>query len=256
MPPVPFKLLGASDCAAIAAHAAAASAAWREAWIGANAGGAPSATSGPAADAPPLDDCLAYATGGARLYLAHAAAARSAVVDALSGGRSDRVPEAGSIAGGVIDDALDALAGAIAGGAVARAPEQPPATTWAKGSGAAWLELSIGRATLGWIAEAPLVRDWLAAAGRVPRAAPRVPLTSPQHGLGRERIEVRVWLGRTELDLGTLHSLATGDVIVLDSRIDEPLGVSVGGRDVAPRAHLGESGGRKAVRLALTAGNH
>ena len=57
-------------------------------------------------------------------------------------------------------------------------------------------------------------------------------------------------LGSAEVDVAVLHTLAVGDVVVLDGRLDQPLRVSVAGRAVAARAWLGHAGERKAVRLA------
>jgi len=258
----PFRLLGATACAALAARAARATTAWQTAWLGSSSADA-AVEAGPQCE--PLaaiprrasSDDVVFDTARGRLALVQVPSLRASLVGMLSGGRNDRMPADGTAAAGVVDDAIDALAGALAGDAVTRVPSFLSDEAWRKGSGAVAIECRLGAATLGVLADGPLVRAWLGELGiGLHRPRNPQPLAAPQSGLGREPVEIRVWLGEASLELGALRSLAVGDVILLDSRIDQPLDVTVGGRAVAPRAYLGTSGGARAVRLGPPPGHH
>jgi flagellar motor switch protein FliM len=68
--------------------------------------------------------------------------------------------------------------------------------------------------------------------------------------IGAQTAQVRVWLGGASIELGVLQTLAIGDVVRLDARIDQPLSLTVEGQATGQRAFLGCLQGKRAVQLA------
>lgn len=77
------------------------------------------------------------------------------------------------------------------------------------------------------------------------------PLVKPQDcGIeGGLRLKLRV--GDTELDYGMVSEVAVGDVIRLDSRIDEPLSVYTEDNQYVCQAYLGKRGNAKAAKIIV-----
>jgi flagellar motor switch/type III secretory pathway protein FliN len=268
----PFKRLNASERAAIAARATAALAGWCEDWLGRADAPLP-ATGGPAAERDDLRACtdwLSFALPAGALHVAHAGRALALVERALAGavaggGDAGAARTAGAVDTGsrglasmarqLVDGALHALLQGLAGAPMsAGAPGQAPAASWLRDGGAAWLGLRLGGDEIAVMVDAALVAQWL---GPVPRPGAALPaLSQPQACLGGLPVEIKVWLGSMEIDLATLQALAPDDVLVLDSRIDQPLRITVAGTEVMPRAVLGSAAGRKAIRLTTPSSTH
>ena len=135
-----------------------------------------------------------------------------------------------------------------AGASAVPSGQAPPAAAWRRGSGALRIDLVWPAGETALLLDGRATAHWLAARHRPPRAAP-----ARMHDLraasGHGRLRLKAWSGAAEIDIATLQSLAVGDVIPLDLRIDEPLCVSVDGRPALARAFLGTQGGRRALRL-------
>ncbi|MCX7274063.1 MAG: FliM/FliN family flagellar motor C-terminal domain-containing protein [Burkholderiales bacterium] len=269
----PFKRLNASERAVIAARATAALAGWCEDWLGRADAPLP-ATGGAAAERDDLRACtdwLSFALPAGALHVAHAGRALAVVERALAGAAAAgaegvnpaRIPGAtdtqsralAPLARQLVDGALHALLQGLAGApTLAGAPGQTPADAWLRDGGAAWVGLCLGGDEIAVMVDAALVAQWL---GPVPRPGAVLPaLSQPQACLGGLPVEIKVWLGSMEIDLATLQALAPDDVLVLDSRIDQPLRITVAGAEVMPRAVLGSAAGRKAIRLTTPSSTH
>ena len=250
---VPYKLLNGTECAVLAAKASSAVGAWNAAWAG-HAGDPAEVSISPAvrfaesSSAEP--EWLAYDAGEGLVYVAGRESSRAWASRLLSGGAATGALANGTLAAAAVDKALEDLAARIAGSPVLPAAAMPPPETWLRYSGAAWIHLAEGAPEV--IADPRITRRMLAGVPRPPRRGP--PVTNPQLGLGKLPVGIDVWLGTADLELSVFQTLAPGDVIQLDSRIDQPLKVTVDGRNAAPRAFLGFSGDRRAVRLTGQAG--
>lgn len=75
------------------------------------------------------------------------------------------------------------------------------------------------------------------------------PLDALQDVVGRRRITLNVALRPVRLEIGSLCSLAIGDVVALDHKLDEP--ATLYAEDASPVAevHLSRTGSQKAIRL-------
>ena len=131
-----------------------------------------------------------------------------------------------------------------------RSRSKPPADhCWRRGSGAAIIEIDLGAQALALVGSPVWVAQQLAAR---PRAKPplRAELADPRLCIARARLSLQAWAGKASVEIGVLQTLAPGDVIWLDARIDEPLPVSVQGRESGRTAYLGSVEGRRAVQIA------
>jgi flagellar motor switch protein FliM/N len=76
------------------------------------------------------------------------------------------------------------------------------------------------------------------------------PLTPVHEALGARPVRLRVELAHAEMDLGSLASLALGDIVPLAHPLDRPLLVhEVAGGTRVCDAHLGRVEGRRAIEL-------
>lgn len=83
------------------------------------------------------------------------------------------------------------------------------------------------------------------------RPAVKKPALQPrQAGLGVATLRLEVMLGDAEISLVELSSLSVGDVIALDSATRDPLSVHVVGGSRAFQAHLGRNAERKVVQVS------
>ena len=256
MPYRPFKLLNASERAALAGLAGAALADWRQAWLEQPSPMA-GAACGPAAERGDLShrtDWRSFATDRGTIYVADGSGALGLVRSAIAGGPAEAIPGDGSIAAGLVQAGLRDLVARLAGAAAGDARAAPPARLWLRGSGAAWVSLPLAEGEVVALLDSAVVTRLLAP---LPRPVPRAgALTNPQLCIGSKPVEVRVWLGSTDIDLATFQTLAVNDVLLLDSRIDHPLRVTIAGRDAAPRAVLGSAEQRRAIRLTTFGPTH
>lgn len=253
----PFRLLNATECAKLAGDAGDALAQWMREWGDRRADAALEApvrvrdASRRVADAgTPASPAGALSWSGAdgTVHLPDAGHARHWAACALGARAEDAPPPPGSLAAELVERALGDLARRLAGSALVPGSAPPPASSRAPGCGAASIGLPSAAGELDVVLDAALVSHRLAGLARPARKEPAP--ADPRGGLGSLPVEIRAWLGSAEVDVAVLHTLAVGDVVVLDGRLDQPLRVSVAGRAVAARAWLGHAGERKAVRLA------
>ncbi len=254
---LPFRLLNASEREHLAALAERTFGEWGAAWMSGATGAIAAAATAAEVRAELAGDSGWLSCAGAEgaVYLARHEAAAQAICGALAGDARTRMPAAATAAATLVQDALHDLIERFAGPGARFGSEAPPADAWRHASGSACVELvAVEGATLTLIGDADWVRAATAPVRKPTIAMPR--LANPQSGIGALPVEIRVWLGNADIDLAALQSLCVNDVVVLDSRIDRPLRITVDGRDTGPRAVLGSSGEHKAVRLTTYAVPH
>ncbi len=147
--------------------------------------------------------------------------------------------------------ALHALLQAIALGCVGGAPAQtgsaPPASLLAAGSGALIVQLRVLRATCVCLLDAGAV-------GALYRApAPSLPALPPlayAQALRAVPVRLPLSIGQAEVALGSLVTLAVGDVVRLESSVAQPLKVSGPNGTVWFEAHLGTLDASLAIEVA------
>lgn len=83
-------------------------------------------------------------------------------------------------------------------------------------------------------------------------AAKRPALQALTMGLSGQSVEVRAVLGETEIELGVLHSLAVGDVLRLDGRLDDGIALWIGEKRLPCTGYLGSLDGQLAIEVART----
>lgn len=209
---------------------------------------------------------MSFAADGALVAVADAERAAALLRSALGGAAAREAPPEGSIADALVQAAWTDLAQRLLGSGgdgpgtghatglnaglntdPTRSDEPLPPTVWQRGSGAACIRLPLAGGELAVLLDPVLVTRIV---GPRPRPAPRGgTLAPPQQSLGRLRVPVEVWLGTAAIDIAAFDTLAPDDVLLLDARIDEALRLTVAGVVAAPRAVLGRSGTRRAVRL-------
>jgi len=118
-----------------------------------------------------------------------------------------------------------------------------------RGTGAAIVEIALDAThALAFAATPAWVTQRLASR---PRAVPsRRAAVDLRRCIGSGIVNLQAWAGGASIELGVLQSLAPGDVIRLDTRIDQPLRLSVQGHDSGRDAYLGSADGRRAMQLA------
>jgi flagellar motor switch/type III secretory pathway protein FliN len=138
------------------------------------------------------------------------------------------------------------LAHALIGEIQSSLPRHPPDEMLAFGAGTLWLRCP--RLGIELLADAGVLRHV------PPRPSDAAP--SPRSGLQSLQVAARdatlplsVGLGSVELDLVRLLGLQPGDVLRLQTRLDDRLPVTLGGQALA-QCFLGHLGRHKAVQLA------
>jgi flagellar motor switch/type III secretory pathway protein FliN len=110
-------------------------------------------------------------------------------------------------------------------------------------AGRALLQLTLGEpSALRLLVELPETQR--AAAARRP-----VPLGSARTAIGQQPVTLEVRLGEAEIALGALATLAVGDVLVLDRRLDEGVELRLDEQRLPCAAYLGSVDGRIAVEV-------
>ncbi|QVQ26151.1 FliM/FliN family flagellar motor C-terminal domain-containing protein [Achromobacter deleyi] len=127
--------------------------------------------------------------------------------------------------------------------------DQPCALPAGLERGGLSLSVWVGDAQLGVVLSAGVAR---AVTGRV-KESPSLPLAALQDVLGRRGILLDVALRPVRLEIGSLCSLAIGDVIALDHKLDEPATLYAEDASPVARAHLSRVGPQKAIRLERAA---
>jgi hypothetical protein len=247
----PFKLLNASERNWLARNARAALGEWLAAWLPATVADAvrcidtsQRATTRLAAEPPRW---LGFTHRDATLSIALGADFEPWLAKSLLG--ADR---RSALADDVTLAALTDLAGRLldAGAAAPALAQQPPAGhCWQRGSGAAIVEAYLGEHVLALVGSPAWVAQQLAARPRAKVPARPEP-ADPRQCLGGARLSLQAWAGSASVEIGVLQTLAAGDVIRLDARIDQPLQIRVQGCETGRRAWLGSAEGRRALQLA------
>ena len=124
-----------------------------------------------------------------------------------------------------------------------------PAAVWAAGSAALALRLGLGQAVIDFVSSPEWTLRLLTYA--LPRSSPAI-LCERRKGIAGQRVELRVVAGWVDLDLRTLQSLEVGNVIALDTRIDQAMTVVIAsdGQPAVCGGRLGNADGGKAVVLS------
>jgi flagellar motor switch/type III secretory pathway protein FliN len=126
---------------------------------------------------------------------------------------------------------------------------QPPAETWAPGSGALMIDIERKPLHLRLLLPGTLSAAYLRPAEAARTARSAAPLEKPLSLLATRAVRVVAQLGEAEIDIGTLQSLAVGDVIKLDTRVDQPAQIfSTDGTPLC-HGHLGTRDGHKSLQL-------
>jgi hypothetical protein len=134
---------------------------------------------------------------------------------------------AGSIASDSAQAAIDDLAARVASvfgttpGYVSEAPAQPPEVLFVCGSGAVSISVGIGKSGCCVLADHAAVLTAVPLGGQPEGASVQWPRREDL--LGGLPISLPVVLGSAEVEIGNLLTLAVGDVIRLDTLVDQPL---------------------------------
>jgi flagellar motor switch/type III secretory pathway protein FliN len=122
-----------------------------------------------------------------------------------------------------------------------------PAQVWEAGSGALVAELTWGDERMEIVFSAAHVTAMLDT-GKA-RSQSSVPFARTTDALLKERLTLKVLAGETQLELALLQTIVVGDVIKLNTRIDEPLQVLNADGTRLCNAFLGSYEGRKSIQL-------
>ncbi len=133
----------------------------------------------------------------------------------------------------------------------ARLSDLPGTPNGAGTSEAAPFMLGIGTQQRTWLALA-CSKAWLAAFVRseLPQLHTCVPLDPIALACADKQVEISAMLGRASIRVGDIRHLEVGDVIMLDRSGDEPLPLSVAGRETTLHGLLAEVGGRVMFEVA------
>ena len=247
----PFKLLNASERTWLARTVRGAVGEWFAAWL-------PSTPAGAVRCFDPIDRAATRLAAEPTRWLGFTH--RDATVSVALGPELERRLAEGLLGAerrsALVDDvtiaALHDLAGRLllAGAAAPALAHEPPGDPcWRRGSGAAIVEVDLGAQVLALLVSPAWVAQQLAARPRA-KPPPRAELADPSRCIARARVSLQAWAGKASVEIGVLQTLAPGDVIWLDARIDQPLPVSVQGRESGRSAYLGSVEGRRAVQIA------
>ena len=144
-------------------------------------------------------------------------------------------------------DFLLQLGGSSATAGKIQDAEMPDAQTWEAGSGAVVADIALGDEKLMLVIDADRVASMLAS---VPsKSVRKAQLTKPVDALANGRLKFNVLVGEAQLELALLQTIGVGDVIRLDTRIDEPLQVVNSDGKRVCGAFLGSSDGYKSIQL-------
>jgi hypothetical protein len=160
-------------------------------------------------------------------------------------------PLACAAADAALAQLLDVLAGVALGGApglAGEAAQGPAPAAFARGAGTVAARLAIGSHSLHCLLEADCVRALAPRAAADPAVQDLAPLDY-WHLVRDVPVTLPVRIGGAEVGMGSLLSLAAGDIIRLDSCVDDP--VAITGPDGAAlfKAYLGQVGGLLAVEI-------
>lgn len=153
----------------------------------------------------------------------------------------------GSLSLAVARQAAQALAAALLAHFDWRSTEDAAACTLPDGvaRGGLMLRLSVAGAPLALVLSAGVARA-VSGRGGAEAMAPLRPLPEV---IGERTVMLNVALRAVRLDIGSLCSLARGDVIALDHKLDEPVALLAGDGSPVADAHLVKMGQFKAIKF-------
>lgn len=167
---------------------------------------------------------------------------------------------ASPLCGDVVLQALDRLAFALmdalgaapasARPAAGEASDTPAAWLWQKGAGALVLQISVGETEFPALVSPAVLLDAIPLHSH--GAPPLHPRLEPVLG---QKLRLNIVAGHAEFELGILNTIRVGDVLRLDTRIDEPLHLEVAPGQPAGRAYLGTHDAHKAVLISSEQGS-
>lgn len=247
-----FKLLNSSERAWLARAVRAGATDWLAEWMpGAMLGATSCFDAGERASTRLSGEPLRWISGGNRyvaLSIGICSDVERVMAEHMLGAGAH-----GALVGDVLTAALEGLVRRMLGSGAAEqavlSARPPGAECWRRGSGAAIVEIEVGDSVLAILAAPGWVVRHLASR---PHSTPgaHAELIDPRHCVGQAGVHLEVWAGSASLELGVLQTLAAGDVIRLESRIDQALSITVQGRETGRRAYLGRIAGQRAVQLA------
>lgn len=257
----PFILLSQSVLAAVRAALAAAAGAWARDWgvaqdaLGVRAERASEAARPKRASAADWRLCASDAAGAVWLMQAAELQAelqallfpRDLVHAPQTGADAQLAPAAARRALLALHDALAgaALAAAKASGDAASAPDE---SAWTRGSGAVLVTVTLGRQ------HCQLLLNHAAAAALAGPARPDLaPLAAVNHrqALATAPVTLQLSIGAAKVSLGSLISLAVGDVVRLDTKVDEPVRMTSSAGVPLFDVYLGKTGDQVAVEAVI-----
>lgn len=125
--------------------------------------------------------------------------------------------------------------------------EAPPAWLFRRSAGSALLQLTLGGKSMSLLI--PHSQLATRAGERAQQSAKRAPVTPLSTALTHVRTKLTAELGEVELSLGSLATLAIGDVITLSSVVDQPLKLYSGPHRLMGLGYLGKQDGHRAVEI-------
>ena len=133
-----------------------------------------------------------------------------------------------------------------------RTSAAPPAALWQRASGALQVSLRLPQGAIELLLDDAAAAAWWAQRPRavMPKQASRLQtLSDLRSATGRGRLRLSAWSGQAHISVATWQSLAVGDVLPLDLRIDQPLRLHISGLPTTQRAYLGTRNGHRALRF-------
>jgi len=235
----PYRLCGSTELGASSDRVVASLCAWADAWLGIGAG-APADVEVAVAGGPGLATAAGdwrQATGacGTAWLPSTLSSPLERLLFASTGARS-------GMSTGLVDEALDALATALAGGGRCHRAVSPPDHLGGPGRAVVQVQAGWGGHCLGLLLELP-------DAPPPGRQAPHASLGSVALAVGSQPVAVDATLGGVEIDLETLHLLRVGDVLRLDKRVDQGVELAVQGELLRCGGYLVAVDGSVAVEL-------
>lgn len=167
---------------------------------------------------------------------------------ATSHGASGRPRMAPALAERAFESLLDTLAASVGDvGASVTAEAEPESALFASGAGGVTAHLRLGKLSIVFMMDAASVERLAPRASRA--LEPLSPVDYPQV---LSALPVRLWvgIGGTRVGLTTLMSVGIGDVVVLDSPVDEPAQVLDDSGTLLFPAYLGRMSERIVVEVA------
>ena len=164
---------------------------------------------------------------------------------ALPDGRISLASDGGATAARALQDAIAAECGFMAVHATDEKNARPPAELFQHASGAVLISLKAGEQVLKVLLNHAAVESLLGARETV--LLDRLHKVDLANALQHSAVSLKVGLGQVEVPVGQLLTLAAGDVIRLSAPIEKPLPVAGPDGQVLFGAHLGMSGGAKAI---------